>query len=366
MIENKRAKRAWMITDTHLGVRNSSNEWIEIIGDYFNDWFIPLVKKNYQPGDVLVHLGDVYDSRQSINLKVLNLGVDIFEKLSGIFKDGIYVIAGNHDLWGKSSNDINSLKSIKWIPNVRILEEPETLVLGDKKFFMMPWRKDHEAEEETLEKTEPHDYLCCHADIRGLKFNKFVEVEHGADIKKFNKFGSVYSGHIHYAQKVRNINMLGSPYQLTRSDMENPKGITMLDLSSGEETFFVNDFSPKFKKFFFNQILDMTPDQVEEAFRNNFVDVMIDPKMALTAPLNILTDLVTSQRKISFHPHDPDQVNNLSSMIYSSEGKNFDVMDFVKEYVTNLEYDDETKSRLVNTVDKLYKITLDREQGGIK
>lgn len=366
MIENKKAKRAWLLTDTHLGVRNSSNEWVEIIGDYFNEWFIPLVNKNYQPGDVLIHLGDVYDSRQSINLKVLNLGVDVFEKLSEVFKDGIYIIAGNHDTWSRSSNDINSLKSIKWIPNVRILEEPETLVLGDKKFFMMPWRKDHEAEGETLDKAEAHDYLCCHADIRGLKFNKFVEVEHGADIKQFNKFGAVYSGHIHYSQKVRNITMLGSPYQLTRSDMENPKGITLLDLASGTETFFENGFSPKFKKFFFNQILDMTPEEVENAFRNNFVDVMIDPKMALTAPLNILTDLVTSQRKISFHPHDPDQVNNLSSMIYSTEGKNFDVMDFVKEYVTNLEYDEETKTRLVSSVEKLYKITLDREQGGAR
>jgi hypothetical protein len=366
MIENKGAKRVFFLTDTHLGVRNSSNEWIEIIGAYFNEWFIPMVKENYRPGDVLVHLGDVYDSRQSINLKVLNLGVDVFEKLSEIFKDGIYVIAGNHDLWGKNSNDINSLKSIKWIPGVTIFEEPETLILGDKKFFMMPWRKDHEAEEDTLEKTKAHDYLCCHADIRGLKFNKFVEVDHGADIKKFKKFTSVYSGHIHYAQRVKNINMLGSPYQLTRSDMENSKGITLLDLETGKETFFENNFSPKFKKFFFNQILDMTPSEVESAFSNNFVDVMIDPKMALTAPLNILTDLVTSQRKISFHPHDPDQVNGLSSVIYSTEGKNFDVMDFVKEYVSGLEYDKDTKNRLVGSIEKLYKITLDREQGGIK
>ena len=75
MIENKNARRVFFLGDTHFGVRNSSNEWIDIMRDYFYDWFIPTVKKNYQPGDILIHLGDVYDSRQSINIKVLNLGV---------------------------------------------------------------------------------------------------------------------------------------------------------------------------------------------------------------------------------------------------------------------------------------------------
>jgi len=35
MVENKSAKRVWFITDTHLGVRNNSNEWIDSIREYF-------------------------------------------------------------------------------------------------------------------------------------------------------------------------------------------------------------------------------------------------------------------------------------------------------------------------------------------
>ena len=359
---NPEAKRVWFITDSHLGVRNSSNEWIDIMRDYFFGWFIPLVKENYRPGHILIHLGDVYDSRQSINIKVLNLGVDVFESLSEIFTDGIYVIAGNHDLWGKTSNEINSLKSIKWVPNVNILEEPETLVLGDKKFLMMPWRKDHATEEEFLDNSGPHDYLCCHADIRGLKFNRYVTVEEGADSKKFSKFKTVYSGHIHYSQVVNNIHMLGSPYELTRSDMGNPKSVTLLDLQTEEETKFVNDFSPKFKKFIFDQILEMTIEDLEPEFRNNFVDIMIDPKMALRAPLNVLTESIVSQRKLGFHPYDPNQANSLSSQIYDTDGKQFSVMDFVKEYVGGMEYDPETKDKLVGSLEKLYKIVVEKDQ----
>lgn len=359
---NREAKRVWFLTDTHLGVRNSSNEWIDIMREYFYDWFIPLVKENYREGDVLIHLGDVYDSRQSINIKVLNLGVSVFESLSEIFKDGIYIIAGNHDLWGKTSNEINSLKSIKWIPNVSVLEEPETLILGKKSFLMMPWRKDHETEEQFLDSSSPHDYLCCHADIRGLKFNRYTTVEEGADSKKFKKFKTVFSGHIHYSQVVDNIHMLGSPYELTRSDMGNPKSVTLLDLETDTQQKFINNFSPQFKKFFFDQVIEMTIEEAESEFRNNFIDIMIDPKIALKAPLNILSDSISSQRKLGFHPYDPNQANTLSSQIYDTEGKQFSVMDFIREYVKGLSYDDSTKEKLIVSLEKLYKITVEKDQ----
>ena len=147
MTVNENAKRVWFITDTHLGVRNNSNEWLDYIRSYFFDRFFPLVKQHWKPGDILLHLGDYYDSRQSVNLKVLNLGVEVAEEFSSLFPDGIYFIIGNHDIWGVSNNGVNSLKSIKWIPGITVFEEPETLVLADKKFFMMPWRKNHDEEE---------------------------------------------------------------------------------------------------------------------------------------------------------------------------------------------------------------------------
>ena len=156
--------------------------------------------------------------------------------------------------------------------------------------------------------------------------------------------------------------MLGSPYELTRSDMGNTKSVTLLDLESGEETKFPNNFSPRFKKFLFDQILEMTIDQLEPEFRNNFVDIMIDPKMALKAPLNVLTDSITSQRKLGFHPYDPNQANSLSSQIYDTDGRQFSVMDFIKEYVKGMEYDDTTKDKLVGSLENLYKVISEKDQ----
>jgi DNA repair exonuclease SbcCD nuclease subunit len=365
MVQNYKkikGKRVWLITDTHLGVRNNSNEWIELIRDYFFKWFFPLVRSNYKPGDILIHLGDYFDSRQSLNLKVLNLGVEIAEELSTLFPDGVYIIAGNHDIWGKSTNEVNSLKSLKWIPNISILEEPESLLIGDKTFFLMPWRKDHQTEEEILDSASRHDVLCCHTDIRGLKFNKYVNIESGSDISKFSKFDRVYSGHIHYAQKSGNINMLGSPYEITRSDMDNPKSITLLDVETMKETVFPNTFSPKFKRLYFDKILESTLEEIEPVFNNNFIDIMIDPVMSLKAQLSLLTDILTSQRSLNFHPYDPDQATSLSQQMMDVEGRQFNVIDFIKEYVSNMDETDDVKSKMVSSLSKLYTIVSSQEQ----
>jgi len=362
MIVNIEAKRIFFISDTHLGVRNNSNEWIEQTREYFFDWFFPLVRENYKSGDVLFHLGDYFDSRQSINLKVLNLGIEIAEEMSKIFKDGVYIIIGNHDLWNKSTNEINSLKAIKWVPGINVFEEPVTLMASSKSIFMMPWRKDYKTDGETLDSIEPHDILCCHTDIRGLRFNRYSNVEEGSDLSKFSKFGRVYSGHIHYAQRQGNINMLGSPYEITRSDMDNKKGITLLDLGTMKETYFQNDFSPKFKKIMFKDILELTPEELEPIFRNNFIDILIDPALALKSQLGSLTDIMTSQRSLKFHPYDDKKATSLTEQMMDVEGRQFAVIDFIKEYVNNMDNDQTVKDKLLGSLNKLYIITTNKDQ----
>jgi hypothetical protein len=230
----------------------------------------------------------------------------------------------------------------------------------------MPWRKDHKEEGETLDNANPHDFLCCHADIRGLSFNRYVKVETGMEINKFSKFTRVYSGHIHYAQELGNIKMLGSPYELTRSDMGNPKGITMLNLEDSKETFFLNDFSPRFKKYLFDQILEKTLQELDVEFKNNFIDIMIDPIMSLKAPLSILTDSIQSQRSINFHPYDPNQANNLTQQILDTEGRIFNVMDFINEYVKNMETDESTKTRIISSLQKLYTLISEQDLNPVR
>lgn len=350
-----KAKRIFFLSDTHLGVRSNSVEWIEIVEDYFDNFFIPLVKANYQPGDILIHLGDVFDSRNSLNLRVLNVGISIFEKLSEIFKDGIIIIPGNHDVYTRFTTEINSLKSLKWIPNIYIFEEPKSLKIGAKNFLLMPWRKDHAEEKECIEKLGAgNEYMLCHTDIQGMRFNRSTDIQEGCSMDTFKGFKQVYSGHIHYTQRTSNIAMLGCPYQLTRSDAYNAKGIVLLDIATGVETYWENDRSPKFIKLKFTDVVEMSPNKINALFKNNFVDIYIDAESAIKSPINLFLDLLEpTYRRVDFHPL-IEQIDD--SVLDQGEG-DFDLLKFVKKYIEVTPYDAEMKDKMYDFVVKLYKLT---------
>ena len=69
-----------MVSDSHLGCRSNSVLWLQIIEDYFFNFFIPLIKKEYKKGDVLYHLGDVFDNRQSVNLAAQDLAIRVYNE----------------------------------------------------------------------------------------------------------------------------------------------------------------------------------------------------------------------------------------------------------------------------------------------
>ena len=194
-------KRIWMISDTHLGVRSNSREWMDIIEDYFRNFFIPLLRRESRPGDVLVHSGDVFDSRQSINLYVLNKGIELFEEIASFMP--VYMIIGNHDIFMKYTNEINSLKVFKNVENIHVFEEPTHVFMGKKKVFFLPWVEKHEDLKNIVnDPVNAADILFCHTDIQGLSFNRFTKIEEGNEIETFRGYKKVYSGHIHFHRRI--------------------------------------------------------------------------------------------------------------------------------------------------------------------
>lgn len=347
-------KRAWFITDTHMGIKNNSEEWIEIIRSYFFEWFFPLIRKEYKDGDILIHLGDWHDSRQSLNLKVIDLSIEIAEEMSKIFKDGIYVIAGNHDVWGKNSNEINSLKILQRIPNFNIFTEPVTLYLGGKKFCMMPWIENREIEKETLFKFDTADYLCCHSDIAGLNFNKYTKVDIGINESEITGFKRIYSGHIHYSQiKGDKIRILGSPYEMTRSDMDNPKFILRLDLESNREDFFYNQFSPKHISIQLNEILNKSPNELKNILENNFVDIIVDTELRINPRIDIISEKIPNIRRMEIKFI--DERSNLNEIELKDIDYNYSSpIDIIKDVTEAWGCNEEIKKRIIKKFEEKY------------
>jgi DNA repair exonuclease SbcCD nuclease subunit len=345
--------KIFVISDTHFGVRSNSVEWLDIQRSFFFDWFIDDVKKRMSPGDEIFHLGDVFDSRQSINLKVLNLGMEVFEAMSRVAP--VRVILGNHDCHDLNSNEINSVKPLGWLPNVTVYEEPELIELGGKSMLMMPWRANPEQEKQCLETFKKADYLFCHTDVKGADFNKWTKVDHGNEVAEFKSYKRVYTGHIHYRQKVGNINFVGCPYELTRSDLGNVKGYWILDTETGTEEFVENPISPRFVRFGVEDILEMRLDKLKQLCANNFVDVYVDEGAAIDFPFQALEELLDGfHRKLTFKTNMTAHAINEESTDMAEGNYDLDIMSISDRFISSLAYETKLKDALKKYVKSLH------------
>ena len=242
--------RGFVITDTHFGARSNNLDWLSVMMKYFKEEFIPYCRENVREGDVLIHSGDLFDSRQSLNLIVMCEVIRLFEELSTIFEK-MYIIPGNHDVAKKTDNDISSLECIKLIPNLKIIKDYEHIQLGNFNTLFMAWQHTKEKCNQVLLDSTA-DIVFAHSDFFGVTFDGVRDIKDGIIFSDIKKFKRVYSGHIHHRQEKDNLLLLGTQYQITRTDGNNVKGFYVIDFDDLDETFIPNFISPKFVKVYVN------------------------------------------------------------------------------------------------------------------
>ena len=267
-------RKIWLIADTHFGLKGDDDEWLDDYIGYFENEVIPIMKEKVGENDILIHLGDVFDNRATIGLNTICRVISIFEKFSEIFKD-IRITVGNHDIMKKSTTDITSLNMLKHIPNVKIYYEPTVEVIDGKTCLFNPWIENPEREREVLSGVNV-DYIFGHLEIGGSQMSNRsgVKIEFAGGIKASDfKESQVYAGHIHIRQDNKNIHYVGNPYHKDRGDRENVKGITVLDVKSGETRFIENTVSPKYMKENIYDLLDMTVGELRERWNNNRIEL---------------------------------------------------------------------------------------------
>ena len=261
------------LSDIHYGVRNNSAEWTENINSYFNNFFIPFIKKYNKKTDALIIAGDIFDNRQYLDINIMNIAFDMIERIASYID--IIIITGNHDIYKRYDNDINSLKILKHIAGVTVIEQTTILKTKFNNFLLIPW-SDSINNKNILLNTDC-DYVVMHADINGMTYENNRSISNGVDCSN-TTFKKIFSGHIHKRQENKNIIYIGSPYQLRRSDINNDKGIYVLNNTNDELEFVKNSYSPIFQKFLFQDICKLTIQEIKSIFENNYNDIYIDEK----------------------------------------------------------------------------------------
>lgn len=267
--------KIWIISDTHIGNSSGNKEWFEIFEDCYNNFLYPLFSKNVKKGDILIHCGDVFEERQSINLYAIKVGVGVFEDLGKLFSH-VHVICGNHDVQNDKNNNITSLECLKYIANISVYKEPASISYCGKSIALIPWENNNEKFLQAVANYSNSDYIFCHADILGATMNASkTKSKSGVDSEGLKSAKKIYSGHIHHRHDYKNVTFVGSPYSMDFNDVDNKKGVYSIDMETGEVEFYPNNVSPEFKRVVYNEIVKQGMDAVKSVLSNNFVELVV-------------------------------------------------------------------------------------------
>jgi DNA repair exonuclease SbcCD nuclease subunit len=270
-----------ILNDTHCGVRNSSDIFLNYQERFYSEIFFPYLKEHNIKN--ILHLGDYYEHRKFVNFKALNQNRKVFlEPLrdNGITMD---IIPGNHDVFYKNTNELCSLKELLgyFTTNVNIIMKPTVLDYDGLGVAVVPWINNANYKEYTdFIANCKAPMLGAHLELLGFDMYKGMPNPHGMTADLFKRFEMVMSGHFHTKSNKGNVHYLGSQMEFTWSDVDDPKFFHILDTETREITPVRNPIT-MFEKIVYNdEKIDYNSIDVEQ-YRHKFIKVLVVNKTDL-------------------------------------------------------------------------------------
>jgi len=262
-----------IITDTHYGARKGSKLFHDYFEQFYKNVFFPTLEE--QGIDTVIHMGDAFDSRKSIDYQSLEWAKRVvFNPLKNY---DVHMVVGNHDTYYKNTNNVNSPDLLlQTYNNVKTYSRATEVCIGGLNILLIPWI-NQENEKETLKliNKTTSKVVMGHLELQGFRVNKQIVMDHGMDSKLFDKFSRVYSGHYHTRSNDGRVFYLGNPYELYWTDLNDTRGFTIFDTETLEHYPINNPY-----KMFYNIYYEDTPYQTfnTSEFQNKIVKVVVRKK----------------------------------------------------------------------------------------
>lgn len=342
-----------LITDTHFGFKNDSFQFLEYFDKFYERVFFPKLAKAEVDG--ICHLGDIVDRRKYINYVTLNKFHSMF--LERALAYPITVLVGNHDVPYRNTNEVNALSELlRRSKGVRVVSEPTETVFGSCSVLLMPWiNSGNYGSCMSAIKETKSQVLFGHLEIKGFEMQRGQPSHDGFDMKVFDKFDVVCSGHFHRKSASGNISYLGAPYELTWADHDDARGFHFFDTETREIEFVKNPYSI-YKKLWYNdsnkklsEVMDIDTDSLRETHVKIIVTEKINPYW-----FEKYVDLVNGSGAYSVQVVD-DHKNADSDIDDEEVERAEDTMTVISGYVNGLGLDGSSKSSLEKLMRDLYE-----------
>lgn len=202
------------------------------------DWIVDTAVK--RGCEHLLVLGDIFESRTTLDLPVLDLVCRAFERASK--KIGLTILAGNHDSYLRHAG-INSIQAFKGYATV--IDTPACAEYAIGVWFgFVPWTEDLTAFRESVDTVskEGAKFLFSHVLLEGATGGgKGVPLEY----LQAEKFDYVVLGDVHDSQAMaENVFYVGSPMQIDWRDAGQHRGFYVF--SGNGFDYVENTISPRF------------------------------------------------------------------------------------------------------------------------
>lgn len=266
-----------ILNDTHCGIRNSSDVFMAYQERFYSEVFFPHLKENNITQ--ILHLGDYYDNRKTINFKALQHNRKIFlEKLReyGITMD---IIPGNHDVYFKNTNELNALKELQghYMNEVNLIMEPTEMNYDGLTVGLVPWinSENEQASLEFLANTKA-TVIGAHLELQGFEMARGQVCMSGMSKSHFDRFETVFTGHFHAKSSQGNIHYLGAQYEFFWNDCDDPKHFHVLDTETRKVEAIRNPLTI-YEKIYYDHT---TIDKLQDLSRldEKFVKIIVNNK----------------------------------------------------------------------------------------
>jgi hypothetical protein len=223
-------------------------------------------------------MGDIFDSRKAIDLQSLEWSKKVvFEPLK---KYKVHALIGNHDCYYKNTNYVNSPELLlKDYKNIQTYSKATEITIDKLKILLLPWiNSENYDKTQKLIKNTKAKIAMGHLEVNGFKATRGHMMETGMDVKTFNKFEKVYSGHFHTRSDDGQIFYLGNPYEMFWNDVNDPRGFHLFDTDTLEHTPINNPY-----KLFYNVYYEDTNYKLFNTteYKNKIVKIIVRKKSNL-------------------------------------------------------------------------------------
>jgi len=263
-----------IFTDSHWTARKSSRHLHDYFELFYKNIFFPALEE--QGVEIVVHMGDAFDNRKSIDF----WGLDWTRRvvLEPLRKYEVHMIVGNHDIFLRNSTEINAPELLlKDYPNIKTYSSPTNTKVGGIDMTFIPWicSENYDETLKVIQKSKAK-IAMGHLELQGFRVNKhLIMEEHGLDPNIFTKFQKVFSGHYHTRSDNGRIFYLGNPYEMYWTDVNDTRGFHIFDTETLEHTPINNPY-----KLFYNIYYEDTPHQTFDAreYEKKIVKVIVRKK----------------------------------------------------------------------------------------